>query len=75
MDEVAYQGNLGIHEMMLFYDKASESEKKKFQDLMERGRGDLAMKMVEKVVGYKLHKESKNSMLGLLPEYIFLKEE
>lgn len=59
MREVAYKGNLGVHEMFMFYDKANSKQIDQLDKLLKSGQNDLAMKLIEKVVGYKLRKESR----------------
>ncbi len=58
LKEVAYRGNLGIHELMLFYDKASKTEIKKLEMLLSSKKIKPALDLVEKVLGYKLHTEN-----------------
>ena len=54
--EVSYKGNLGIHELMVFYDKASQSDIKKLQALLSQNKVKPALDLMEKVLGYSLHK-------------------
>lgn len=54
LDEVAYDGNLGFHEMFLFYNKADDSMVDTLENLIKRKRFKDAWKLVQKVTGTKL---------------------
>lgn len=56
MNEAAYAGNIGIMELIKFKQKASEEEKKKFNDHVKNNRHKEAWAMVQKTTGVKLHK-------------------
>jgi hypothetical protein len=52
--EIAYQGNVGLHEMAKFFQVATPDEVKQFEDLMERNDIPNAWELVQKVVGVRL---------------------
>jgi hypothetical protein len=54
MTEAAYAGNLGFMEIAKFYQKATEDEKKKLQELIKNKQEKQAWKMVQNKVGIKL---------------------
>jgi hypothetical protein len=54
MTETAYAGNLGFMEIAKFYQKATEDEKKKLQELIKNKQEKQAWKMVQNKVGIKL---------------------
>tara|TARA_R110000868_G_scaffold138694_5_gene352999 strand:- start:2065 stop:2400 length:336 start_codon:yes stop_codon:yes gene_type:complete len=54
--EAAYEGNIGIMELIKFKTKASPEQKKKFDDHVKNKRHKDAWKMVQDVTGVKLHK-------------------
>jgi hypothetical protein len=54
MNEAAYAGNLGFMEIAKFYQKATEDEKKKLQELIKNKQEKQAWKMVQNKVGIKL---------------------
>ena len=53
-NELAYDGNIGIHELMLFYSKAGEEEKDLLQQYLEMKQLDLVVDLLYKVTGVKL---------------------
>ena len=53
-NELAYDGNIGIHELMLFYSKASEDEKDLLQQYLEMEQLDLIVDLLYKVTGVRL---------------------
>ena len=52
--EIAYPGNVGIHELMQFYSKASDEEKNLLERLMEIGDFNKIIKLIHQVTGTKL---------------------
>lgn len=52
--EIAYEGNIGLHEMARFFQMASPEEVKEFEALMERNDIPNAWELVQKVVGTRL---------------------
>jgi hypothetical protein len=52
--EVAYDGNLGFHEMFQFYSKANDSQIDKLEDLIRNKKFKDAWKFVQKITGMKL---------------------
>lgn len=54
--EAAYAGNIGIMELIKFKQKATEEQKKKFNDHVKNKKHKEAWKMVQDVTGVKLHK-------------------
>lgn len=56
LKEAAYEGNIGIMELIKFKSKASPDQKKKFDDHVKNKRHKEAWKMVQDVTGVKLHK-------------------
>lgn len=53
MKEVVYKNNAGIMEMFKFFNIATEEQKKQFDDLVNSGNQNAALKLVEKVLGIK----------------------
>jgi hypothetical protein len=77
LDEVAYDGNLGFHEMFLFYNKANDSQIDKLEDLIKRKKFKDAWKFVQQITGVKLKGkqfESNNSITGGLSDKMSLKD-
>ena len=56
LKEAAYAGNIGIMELIKFKQKASEEQKKKFNDHVKNKNDKEAWKLVQHVTGVKLHK-------------------
>jgi hypothetical protein len=56
LKEAAYAGNVGIMELIKFKSKATDDQKKKFDDHLKNKRHKEAWKMVQDVTGVKLHK-------------------
>lgn len=54
--EAAYAGNIGIMELIKFKQKASDEQKKRFDDHLKNNRHKDAWKVVQAVTGVKLHK-------------------
>lgn len=53
MKEAVYANNAGIMEVFKFFEVASDAEKKQFDDLVNGGNQNAALKLVEKVLGIK----------------------
>jgi len=62
--EVAYRGNIGIHELFLFHDHATPAEKKKLEQYFRQKNMKAAIELIEKVVGYKLDKREPKYQSG-----------
>ncbi len=54
ISEVAYDGNLGFHEMFQFYNKANDSQIDKLEDLIKRKKFKEAWRLVQNVTGMLL---------------------
>lgn len=54
MNEVAYEGNLGFHEMFLFYNKANDSQINQLENLIKSKKFKEAWKFVQRITGVKL---------------------
>ena len=52
--EVAYDGNLGFHEMFQFYNKANDSQIDKLEDLIKRKKFKESWRLVQLITGMKL---------------------
>jgi hypothetical protein len=62
--EVAYDGNLGFHEMYLFYGNASDNEIDKLESFIKRKKFKEAWRLVQKVTGVKLKGKEFESVLN-----------
>jgi hypothetical protein len=49
-----YKGDVGIMELVQFYEKATEEQKKQFSKLLNAGRNSEAWELVKKVTGTKI---------------------
>lgn len=56
MDEAVYQGNIGMMELIKFYQKASQKQKDVLQSHIKNKKSKEAFKLVQDVTGVKLHK-------------------
>ena len=65
--EAAYEGNIGIMELIKFKQKATPDQKKKFDDHVKNKRNKDAWKMVQDVTGVKLHKSVNE---GIKPDIL-----
>jgi len=54
VNEAAYAGNIGAMEMVKFFQKANDDQKKKLKELIQAGKKSAAWQMVQKVTGTKL---------------------
>jgi hypothetical protein len=54
LSEVAYDGNLGFHEMFVFYSKANDWQVQKLEDLILKKKFKDAWRFVQKVTGMAL---------------------
>jgi hypothetical protein len=52
--EAVYAGNIGMMELIKFYQKSTEAEKKKLKDLIQKKKDKEAWDMVQKKLGVKL---------------------
>jgi ABC-type glycerol-3-phosphate transport system substrate-binding protein len=53
--EASYAGNIGISELMKFYDKAPPDAVKKFKEHVANKENDKAWDLVQKHAGVQLH--------------------
>jgi hypothetical protein len=53
MKEAIYANNAGIMEVFKFFEKATDAEKQQFDNLVNAGNQNAALKLVEKVLGVK----------------------
>ena len=53
MKEAVYANNAGIMEVFKFFNVATDEQKKQFDDLVNSGNQNAALKLVEKVLGIK----------------------
>lgn len=56
LHEVAYKGNIGIMELIKFYQKATPEMVVAIKKLIADNQNDKAWEMIEKVTGVKLQK-------------------
>jgi len=63
LNELSYSGNIGIMEMVKFYQKASEEQKNQMKKLLESKKTAEALRLLEKVTGTKLQEETYESDL------------
>lgn len=70
--EAAYAGNIGVMELVKFYDKATDSDKATMKKLIAQKNNREAWKLVQRVTGVKLHKsineEKKSPNPDILPK-------
>ncbi len=70
--EAAYAGNIGVMELVKFYDKATDSDKSTMKKLIAQKNNREAWKLVQRVTGVKLHKsineEKKSPNPDILPK-------
>lgn len=52
--EISYEGNVGLHEMVKFYQVATPEEVKKFETLMAANDLPNAWELIQQVVGVRL---------------------
>ena len=55
MNEASYEGNIGIMELVKFFQLATDKQKKKFDDYVKNKNNKEAWKLVQQVTGVKLH--------------------
>jgi hypothetical protein len=70
LNEASYAGNIGIMELVKFYQKATPSMVTDLKRLIAQKKDREAWKMVQDVTGVKLHKsvnEAKNIKSDILP--------
>lgn len=70
LNEASYAGNIGVMELVKFYQKATPSMVTDLKRLIAQKKEREAWKMVQSVTGIKLHKsvnESKNIKPDILP--------
>lgn len=56
LGEASYAGNIGIMELVKFKQKATQEQKKKFDDLLAKKKSKEVWDLVQQVTGVKLHK-------------------
>lgn len=52
--EISYEGNIGLHEMVKFFQVATPEQVKKFEDLMAVNDLPNAWELLQQVVGVRL---------------------
>lgn len=52
--EISYEGNVGLHEMVKFFQVATPEEVKRFEDLMAVNDLPNAWELLQQVVGVRL---------------------
>lgn len=52
--EISYEGNVGLHEMVKFFQVATPEEVKRFEDLMSVNDLPNAWELLQQVVGVRL---------------------
>jgi len=52
--EISYEGNVGLHEMVQFFQVANPEEVKRFEDLMAANDLPNAWELIQQVVGVRL---------------------
>lgn len=55
LSEASYPGNIGVMEMVKFYQIATDNQKAKMRDLLDNKKHLEAWKFLQKVVKVKLH--------------------
>jgi hypothetical protein len=55
LDEESYPGNIGMIEMVKFYNIATAEQKRKMKDLIASKKFDAAWDFLQQVTGVKLH--------------------
>lgn len=71
LNEATYTGNIGVMELVKFYQRATPSMVTDLKRLIAQKKDREAWKMVQDVTGIKLHKsvnESKNIKPDILPK-------
>lgn len=53
LTEALYPNNAGVMEVFKFFEKATDEEKKQFDDLVNKGNQNAALRLIEKVLGIK----------------------
>ena len=54
--ELAYEGNIGIHELMMFYRRADEEQKDQLEHFLANGDMQEALALLELVTGVQLQR-------------------
>lgn len=54
LSEANYKGNIGMMEMIKFYQIATEDQKREMKDLITAGRHEQAWHLLQTVTGQKL---------------------
>lgn len=57
LKELIFHNNMGAMEVFKFFDKASDTEKAQFDDLVNSGNHKAAWNLIEKVLGVKFQGE------------------
>jgi hypothetical protein len=65
MNEAAYMGNLGIHELINFHSKANEQQKKQLQQHIKDKNHQKFKELIKDVTGVKLHDIVKEDFFNL----------
>ena len=54
--ELAYEGNIGIQELMMFYQRADEEQKDQLEQFLANGDMEEALALLELVTGVQLQR-------------------
>lgn len=54
--ELAYEGNIGIQELMMFYQRADEEQKDQLEQFLANGDMEEALALIELVTGVQLQR-------------------
>ena len=55
--ELSYQGNIGIEELMLFYDRATDEQKDQLEQFLTDEDIEAALALLELVTGSRLERD------------------
>lgn len=81
MRELSYKGNIGMMELIKFYQVAKDAQKKLLQSLIQAKKEKDAWELIQKVVGVKLHNEEAEPELnspkrgGNKKYYVYVKND
>ena len=54
--ELAYEGNIGIQELMMFYQRADDEQKDQLEQFLANGDMEEALALLELVTGVQLQR-------------------
>ena len=74
LDEASYEGNIGVMEMMKFFQIANEEQKTVLKALIKSNKKELAWDLIQKVTGIALHaiSESTDGSVILTEKWVHL---